>query len=265
MLQRILNQLPQNHPWRERIHWFDCIGSTNDLARELAANGAPCGTVVLAGLQTNGHGRMGRSFCSPEGMGVYFSCILRPNCAPGQLMHLTCAAAVAAAQAVEAASGLRPGIKWTNDLVIGRKKLGGILTALQIDPQTGLVSSAIIGIGINCLQKDADFPPEIRQLATSLSMHTERCDPAALAAALILEMQRMEQQLLPEKAQIMASYKARCITLGREVSWQEGECLHHGKAMDLDADGGLILEFPDGSRRTAAFGEVSVRGMYGYL
>ncbi len=265
MLQRILKQLPGNHPWREHIYWFDRIGSTNDLARDLAANSVPSGTVVLAGLQTNGHGRMGRSFSSPDGMGVYFSCILRPNCKPEQLMHLTCAAAVGAAQAVEAASGLRPGIKWTNDLVIGRKKLGGILTSLQIDPQTGLVSSAVIGIGINCLQKDADFPPEIRALATSLSMHTERCDPAALAAALILEMQRIEQRLLSEKAQIMASYKDLCITLGREVSWKEGACLHHGKAVDLDADGGLILEFPDGSRRTAAFGEVSIRGMYGYL
>ena len=263
MLSHIQQHLA-DHPWLERLHWFDEIGSTNDLARQMAFDGCPSGTCILAGLQTNGHGRMGRSFSSPAGKGVYLSCVLRPNCPPDRIMHLTCAAAVAAADAVKDAAGIDCGIKWTNDLVIGAKKLGGILTSLQIEPNTGLASAAIIGIGINCLQKAEDFSPEIRHIATSLSMHTERCTPAALAAALISRLYQMDTQL-QNKGQIMARYKDRCITLGKEVSWMAGDLLHHGIALDLDEDGGLILQLSDGTVKTAAFGEVSIRGMYGYL
>jgi BirA family biotin operon repressor/biotin-[acetyl-CoA-carboxylase] ligase len=263
MLSHIQQHLA-DHPWCDRVHWYAEIGSTNDLARQMAYEGCPSGTCILASKQTDGHGRMGRSFSSPDGMGVYLSCILRPNCKPEQLMHLTCAAAVAAADAVKDAAGVDCGIKWTNDLVVGTKKLGGILTALQIDPNTGLVSAAILGIGINCLQSKGDFPPELRDMATSLAMHTKRCDPAALAAALIQRLQQMDGQLR-EKKQIMASYKARCVTLGKEVSWMAGDTLHHGTALDLDENGGLVLQLSDGTTKIAAFGEVSIRGMYGYL
>ena len=263
MLSHIQQHLA-DHPWCDRVHWYDEIGSTNDLARQMAYEGCPSGTCILAGKQTDGHGRMGRSFSSPAGMGVYLSCILRPNCKPEQLMHLTCAAAVAAADAVKDAAGIDCGIKWTNDLVVGTKKLGGILTALQIDPNTGLVSAAILGIGINCLQSKGDFPPELRDMATSLAMHTKRCDPAALAAALIRRLQQMDGQL-HERKQIMVSYKTRCVTLGKEVSWMAGDTLHHGTALDLDENGGLVLQLSDGTQKIAAFGEVSIRGMYGYL
>lgn len=263
MLSHIQQHLA-DHPWCDRVHWYDEIGSTNDLARQMAYEGCPSGTCILAGKQTDGHGRMGRSFSSPAGMGVYLSCILRPNCKPEQLMHLTCAAAVAAADAVKDAAGIDCGIKWTNDLVVGTKKLGGILTALQIDPNTGLVSAAILGIGINCLQSKGDFPPELRDMATSLAMHTKRCDPAALAAALIRRLQQMDGQL-HERKQIMVSYKTRCVTLGKEVSWMAGDTLYHGTALDLDENGGLVLQLSDGTQKIAAFGEVSIRGMYGYL
>ena len=106
---RILSFLPADYPWKSSLHYFDAIDSTNLRAKQMAAQGAPHGTVLIADRQTAGKGRLGRSFHSPEGMGIYMSILLRPVCAPGELMHLTCAAAVAMCDAVEKATGLRPG------------------------------------------------------------------------------------------------------------------------------------------------------------
>ena len=146
MKQKILSQITTECPWRDTLYWYDAIDSTNTQAKNMAKQGAPHGTVVIAGSQSAGRGRMGRSFTSPPDAGLYLSVVLRPNCPAEALMHLTCAAAVAGCDAVEAVCGIRPDIKWTNDLVFGSKKLGGILTELSINSATGLVDFAIIGI-----------------------------------------------------------------------------------------------------------------------
>ena len=264
MKEKILQILPTECPWRDTLYWYDAIDSTNTRAKQLAREGAPHGTVLVAGHQTGGRGRMGRSFLSPEGLGVYLSVILRPHCAPAQLMHLTCAAGVAMMEAVEAVSGVRPQVKWINDLVVGNKKLGGILTEMSVDK--GLVEYAVIGIGINCLQKEEDFPPEIVNLATSLALASGKAiPPEALIAAMVEALQKMDTILFSEKAQLMADYKANCITLGKEIQVIKGDGIRPGKAYDLDEDGGLWVEFPDGSRECVSSGEVSVRGMYGYV
>ena len=264
MLSQIQGHL-SGHPWSDKIHYFPTIDSTNLYAARLAESGAPHGTIVIADRQTAGKGRMGRSFSSPAGMGVYLSCILRPHCRPNELMHLTCAAAVAAMEAVALSSGIRPGIKWTNDLVIGKRKLGGILTSLSIDPNSGLVSSAIIGIGINCRQQTEDFPEEIRSIACSLAMHGTTPDRSVLSAALIRQLETVSCNLWNQKEAILNTYKANCITIGQEISWQKGVEIYHGTAIDLDSDGGLVIRLPDEKKQTVAFGEVSIRGMYGYL
>ena len=262
MKDRILAQLPENFPWRDRILWFDTIDSTSDHAKRLAAAGAPHGTVVIADRQTGGRGRMGRTFHSPGGVGVYLSVILRPRCQAQELMHLTCAVAVAMCDAVENASGVRPGVKWINDLVFDRKKLGGILTELSIAPDTGLVQYAVIGIGINCCQVLEDFPAELRDIATSLSMVTgQPMDRSRLAAAMVQALHRMDLTL---KQEVMDAYRADCITLGKDVVLLQNEQAQYGKALDLDEDGALIVKLRDGHIRTVSSGEVSVRGMYGY-
>ena len=266
MKEQILSHLSAECPWRDTLYWYDTIGSTNTRAKELAKNGAPHGTVLVAGQQTGGRGRLGRSFSSPAGMGVYLSVILRPHCTPEKLMHLTCAAAVAMCNAVERSSGIRPGIKWTNDLVFCKKKLGGILTELSPDPATGGIGYAVVGIGINCCQRSADFPPEIQDMAASLSMVSGKAvQPACLAAAMIEELFAMDRTLLAEKAQIMNSYRESCITLGQDILLVRGDETARGTALDVDGDGGLIVRFQDGSIKTVTSGEVSVRGMYGYL
>ena len=260
MKQNVLHHL-NTHPWRDTIHFFDTIDSTNTRAKVLAAQGAPAGTVLIADHQTGGRGRLGRTFLSPAGTGVYMSVILRPNCPPTELMHLTCAAAVTACDAIEKAVGFRPGIKWTNDLVHGNRKLAGILTELGISPK-GTVDWVVIGIGVNCLQREADFDPAIRSFAGSLGMFAP-CDRARVAATLVKAFAAMD---LAKKDAIMDRYRADCITLGREVSLLRGDDpVRHGKAVDIDGDGALIVEFAPGQRETVNSGEISVRGMYGYL
>ena len=266
MKQRILSKLSSDYPWKEHFHWLEETGSTNDLLKEMARKGAPHGTVVIADRQTGGHGRMGRSFLSPGGVGIYCSMLLRPRCSPGELMHLTCATAVAMCEAVEKATGFRPGIKWTNDLVFQRRKLGGILTELGLSAK-GSADYAIIGIGINCCQQEADFSPEIRDIAGSLSMVTgTEIDRSAVAAAMMEALFRMDQILLAEKAEILNRYRKDCITVGQEISLlRVGEEVRHGRAVDVDQEGALVVEFSDGHREAVNSGEVSIRGMYGYL
>ena len=265
MKNAITALMPPDHPWVDRLEYLPSTGSTNDVLKALARQGAPHGTAVIAGHQTGGHGRLGRSFHSPEGMGIYLSLLLRPGCAPTELMHLTCAAAVAVCDAVEAAAGFRPGIKWTNDLVCGHRKLGGILTELGLSP-AGRVDWCIIGIGINCRQQEADFPEELRHMAGSLDMvtgcHTE---PARLAASMLDALYRMDGRLLTEKEAILDAYRAECVTLGKEISVVRGEDIRHGTALRIDAEGALVVRYTDGSLEAVNAGEVSIRGMYGYL
>ncbi|MBQ6997506.1 MAG: biotin--[Oscillospiraceae bacterium] len=261
MLTKIQSFLPEGHLWQNQIIWYDEITSTNDVAKDLIHQGAPHGTVLIADRQSGGRGRMGRSFVSPAGQGVYMSVILRFPNTPEQLMHLTCAAAVAACDAVEAVTGLRPGIKWTNDLVYGGRKLAGILTELVIAPTQ---TAAVIGIGINCAQAQADFPEDIRSFAGSLSMVCGKStDRARLAAALIEAFSKMAQSI-GEKQAILDTYRRDCVTVGKAVSVVRGDTLRHGTAVGIDDEGALLVEFSDGCKEAVNAGEVSVRGMYGY-
>ena len=265
MNHSVLQALSPDYPWADRFQYLATTDSTNDRLRALARQGAPEGTVVLAGHQTGGHGRRGRSFHSPEGVGIYMSILLRPQCAPTELMHLTCATAVAMCDGVEKACGFRPGIKWTNDLVYGKRKLGGILTELGFTPK-GTLSYAIVGVGINCCQTSGDFPEEIRSIAGSLAMVTgEDVDRSRVAAAMMEALWHMSENLLTGPAEMLRRYRADCITLGQDISLVRGEEVRHGKALDVDDQGALVVAFSDGRTEAVNSGEVSVRGMYGYI
>ena len=264
MKKNILSHLPGDYPWSDRLHWFGSIDSTNDEARRMALAGASHGTVLIADHQTVGHGRMGRSFHSPEGVGIYMTVILRPDCRPHELMHLTCATAVAMCDAVEQSAGFRPGIKWTNDLVFGKRKLGGILTGMALRA-SGEVDYAIIGIGINCCQSAADFPGDISGMAASLSMITGRpVDRARVSAAMMEALWNMDRSLLTEKASMLDRYRADCITLHQDVVLVRGEERRYGHALDIDEEGALLVRYSNGEISAVNSGEISVRGMYGY-
>ena len=265
MKEKILNFLPTECPWRDTLYWYDSIGSTNTYLKELARSGAASGTVVVAGSQSAGRGRLGRSFHSPQGLGIYMSVLLRPQCPPRQLMHLTCAAAVAMCDASEKVTGVRPAVKWINDLVLNRRKLGGILTELSIDPKTGLVDYAIVGIGINCRHQSQDFPRELETIATSFALEGIPVDPARLSAAMIESLWQMDQTLLTQSGPTMARYRQDCLTLGQDVIICRGDTRQSGKALDVDEEGALLVMLPDGSTQAVSSGEVSVRGLYSYI
>lgn len=261
MKNEILSLLPPDFPWGESVHYLESVDSTNSYAKGLAKAGAPHGTAVIAKAQTGGRGRMGRSFHSPDG-GLYMTVILRPNCQAQALMHLTCAAGIAAAEAIYDACGISPGLKWINDLVIGTKKVGGILAEMSLTP-SGNVDYALIGIGINC--KDS-IPAELSQIATALDRETGKTvSPALLAAKLLQSLYCISGRLLSEQNAIMDQYRAQCVTTGHEVLLLRGEKQQKAFALSVENDGGLLVEFPDKSREVISSGEVSVRGLFGYL
>ena len=262
MKQSILDRLPSDHPWRDLLQVHERLDSTNTHARELARQGAAAGTVIIAQAQSAGRGRLGRSFHSPADTGLYFSLILRPDCKPEQLMHLTCAAAVAACDAVERSCGLRPGIKWINDLTLEGKKLGGILTELSFSTD-GRVSSAVIGIGINV--KKESFPRELQPIACSLADFAPQPELSALAAELMLSLEKMSRCLLSDRAGLMDRYRKDCITTGKQVRIIGADSIRTGLAEAIQDDGSLQVLFDDGQRKTVNSGEVSVRGLWDYI
>ena len=143
MKNKIIEHLPDNHPWQKQIFWFDVIDSTNNYAKALAMEGVPHGTVIIADRQTGGRGRLGRSFHSPGGTGIYMSIILRYPGSAEKLMHLTCATGTAMCDAVEEVLTFRPGIKWINDLVVENRKLGGILTEMALNADGTVAKGAV--------------------------------------------------------------------------------------------------------------------------
>lgn len=251
-----------SHPWKNRITVLDTVDSTNTFAKTLAQQGAPHGTVVLANHQTGGRGRLGRSFSSPEGKGIYCSVILRYPLPPEQLMHTTCMAAEATRRAILDAAGVTCQIKWINDLVYEKKKLCGILTELTATEQG---YALICGIGINCLQLPEDFPPDVASLATSLLQITGHADRAAVAAALMEQIYLASQDLPSHAEPWMRSYKNHCITLGQDVQLLRNDTVRYAHVRDMDSGGALIVTLEDGTEETVFSGEVSVRGMYGYI
>lgn len=266
MKNTITSFIPTECPWRDTLYWYPTTDSTNSQAKALAEKGAPQGTVVIAGHQTQGRGRLCRQFHSPKGGGIYLSVILRPNCAPTELMHLTCAVAVAICDAVLSATGFCPQIKWINDLLAHQMKLGGILTELSVNPKTHLVDYAIIGVGINCFQNQTDFPKELQEIAISLKTATGNAPSLPLLAGqMVNALWEMDKKLFSDKDAIMTRYRENCITLGKDVVLFRGDGKQYGTALDMDNDGQLLVQFQDGKTEFVNSGEVSCRGMYGYV
>ena len=251
---------------RDRWQVLEEVDSTNTACKRLAAENAPDGTVVMADCQTAGRGRRGRSFASPRAMGLYLSILWRPDCSPESLLPLTALTAVAVCRAVERTGGVSPAIKWPNDLVLNGRKLGGILTELSLEGESGHIDYVIVGIGINCRQRPEDFDPEIREIAGSLDMVLPvQVKRAALAAALTEELDTLRHEVMLHPEKWLEDYRRRCLTVGSRVQILRGQERREAEAVAVDERFGLIVRYDDGKEETLRSGEVSVRGLYGYV
>ena len=249
-----------------RLLCLDTIDSTNTEAKRQAMNGAPEGLVVLSEEQTGGRGRRGRSFQSPKGKGLYLSVLLRPRLEPGQVGDFTAWAAVAVCDGIEAACGLRPRIKWTNDLVLNGKKLCGILTELGLESESNALDYLICGVGINVNQAPEDFQADVRPIAGSLAQALGRpVRRAHLAAEILRAFDRMYARFPQDKQAYLEQYRRDCLTPGNPVQLITPTARQEAIAVDIDDEFRLVVEYPDGRRAALSTGEVSVRGLYGYV
>ena len=245
---------------------LDTVDSTNTECKRQAMAGAEEGLVVISDEQTGGRGRLGRTFQSPKGCGLYLSALLRPKLEPAQVTDFTAWVAVAVCDGIEAACGVRPQIKWTNDIILGGKKLVGILTEMGLESESNALEYLVPGIGINANHRPEDFTPEIRDMATSLQQqlgHPVR--RTELAIQLIRALDKMYAGFPENKAEYLAKYRADCLTPGNQVQLITPVSRQEAYALEIDDQFRLVVELPDGSRKALSAGEVSVRGMYGYV
>ena len=244
---------------------LDTVDSTSNECKRLAAGGATEGTVVIAHRQTGGRGRSGRSFLSPPGGGLYLSALFRPDAPPMDAVMLTAWVAVAVCDAVEELCNLRPGIKWSNDIILSGKKLCGILTEMSLEGESGRLDYVVAGIGVNLRSGLSGLDPALSQKAIALEDALgapPRRD--AMAACLLRSLERMRQAFPREKAAWLERYRKDCITLGKQVSvLRPGAEPQVGRAVSVDDQFRLLVDFGAGPQPVEA-GEVSVRGLLGY-
>jgi BirA family biotin operon repressor/biotin-[acetyl-CoA-carboxylase] ligase len=254
----LVARLPEGCLVGRDIRVFQETTSTNDIVDKLARDGVKEGVVVFAESQSKGRGRLGRKWVSPAGKGLWFSVLLRPRLRPVEATQLTVAAANALARAIELQTSLKPDIKWPNDLLLNGRKVAGILT--EMSAEVDRVKHIIIGIGVDVNQTASQFPPEVRPVATSLSLACGRpVHRAELAAAVLREVDRDYARLCAGKFPALADeWESRCTTIGQNVTVLVGERRVHGRAESLDDAGALLLRTEHGHIERIIGGDVTV-------
>ena len=243
---------------RFQIHTFDVLDSTNTYLKRAGAQGEMDGTVVLADRQMAGRGRMGRTFFSPDGTGLYMSILLRRPWSARHALRLTTAAAVAVAQAIEALIGCRADIKWVNDIYLDGKKVCGILTEGSVVPGTDRLDYAVIGIGVNICPPADGFPPELEAMATALFGAESLQGARERLAADILN--RLAVLLREDQAsEVYREYRCRCMALGKRILVLQNGTQREAKVLDLDEEFRLAVEFENGEKSLLDSGEISIR------
>ena len=245
------------------IHYYESLDSSNTKARELAEDGHPSGTLVVAEQQSVGKGRRGGSWESAPGIGIYMTLMLKPEINPGNASMLTLVAAMAVTNAIRRITGAQALIKWPNDIVINGKKICGILT--EMSAQFDYINNIVIGIGINV--HNESFPEELKETASSLWIECGRhFHRATIIETFLEEFERTYAIYLETEDMegLQAEYSNLLVNMGRQVRVLDPKEPFEGKAMGITKRGELIVDTWE-SRKLVSSGEVSVRGIYGYV
>ena len=246
------------------IRYYSTVDSTNQYAKRIAEEGAPDGALVIADEQTAGKGRSGRSWVTAPGEAVAFTLLLRPKLSPDRISMVTLVMGLAVARAVNALYQAGAGIKWPNDVVIRGRKLCGILTEMSAEVMR--VQYIVIGVGINV--NISSFPEEIRERATSLKLELgHEVSRAELIAEVMSQFERLYGQFEADGdlRGIREEYNALCLNAGSAVRVLDPNREYTGTSQGINSRGELLVETEDGKIREVYAGEVSVRGVYGYV
>ena len=232
--------------------------STNTRAKELAAQGAPEGTLIIAEKQTKGRGRRGRNWFSPPGGGIYFSLILRPAISPGETPRITLMTAVVLAETLISMMKLKLRIKWPNDILVNGKKLAGILT--EISTEMDAVNYIVVGLGMNVNTRFKNFPSEIKKSATSILIENGKPFPRVRLIQHYLKLYEKYYDMFKKNdfEPIMKRWKELADIIGKEIKVDVIGKTHIGKVIDVDNDGVLILKDDQGVLQRIFSGDVTL-------
>lgn len=254
----IRNYLPKEYQFMH-IEAYRETTSTNALAKQAANEGAKAPRLYIAAMQTAGRGRRGRSFVSVPGGNICMSLLLKPELAAEDAVFMTTATCVAVHRAIRKATGIICDIKWVNDLYYQGKKVCGILTEAVTNCETGIVDCVIPGIGVNFNIAPEQFPEELRTIAGALYAGDKRIPVTRnqLAAEIVTQLFGIMQDL--SERSFLKEYREHSMLLGKKIWIFSGKEPEEATALDIDENGGLIVELADGTRRVLSTGEVTVR------
>ncbi|HHW57237.1 MAG TPA: biotin--[acetyl-CoA-carboxylase] ligase [Clostridia bacterium] len=259
--EEILPYLKTKFIGKNYIHKLN-INSTNDLAKEIAST-SPNGTVIVAEEQTEGRGRLGRSWFSQKGCGIWMSVILKPDLQPQQAINLTQVSAIAVVKAIEEVCNRETKIKWPNDIILNNKKVCGILT--EMSSEIDRINYVVIGIGVNV---NCDiFPEELRDKATSLYLEIHsKVDRKKLIGSILNHLEFYYSKYLQKGFDFIRPLSIeKSITIGKEIKVIGLEGVIEGKAITIDSNGSLVVETKEGKRLSIMSGDVSIRGLLDYI
>lgn len=250
----------------KKIYHYDKTGSTNIDAKRLAEEGAPHGTTVVAEQQNQGRGRRGREWESPAGTAVYMSIVMKPDFAPDKASMLTLVMALSVAEAITELTGLEAVIKWPNDIVVNKKKVCGILT--EMSAELDYIHYVVIGVGINANNSLSEFTEELRKTATSLKIESGKSVSRAAMVERVLFYFEKNYDIFVRKldlSELQEAYQKHLINLNADVKVLDPKGEYNGIARGINTTGELLVEKEDGTIEAVYAGEVSVRGLYGYV
>ncbi len=230
-----------------KILMYDIADSSNNIAKELATKGEDEGTVVIVKSQTQGKGRMGRSFLSSSENGLYMTIILKPCVLAKDALLITVLGAAAVSEAIEKTSGVSNQIKWVNDIYIDKKKVSGILCEAGLNFESGTLDYAVVGIGINILPPSDGFAPEISDIATSIYEKDAPCGYKSLLCAEIIDTFFDYYNRINEK-EYMVAYRQKSNIIGKEIEIDVGGNITKGIAIDIDENANLVLKTENGKK-----------------